>query len=182
MNFDPRRNLDAVITKFEDMCLRETAETKKKAKASTNTWTLYAHWRNRASFACVYMTCWYMTVLYLTLEIAERERSCCKKKSSHLAEQSTCSKAGKLHPSRWRPWQKSLKTSSHSTAHWKGSSTKPLLKDTRNPRQANVAIVVVNTNKAAPRALHTGKLVQVVVNQIILPAFAHKEWLKSVEN
>ena len=33
---------------------------------------------------------------------------------------------------------------------------------------------MVNTNEAALRALHTGKRVQVAVNKIISPAFAHK--------
>ena len=47
-------------------------------------------------------------------------------------------------------------------------------KEPESPRGANIDIVVENTNEAAPRALHTGKLVQVAVNQIISPAFAYK--------
>ena len=56
----------------------------------------------------------------------------------------------------------------------KGKFNKTLFKRREKPETANVDIVVVNTNEAASRALHTGKLVQVTVNQIISPAFAHK--------
>ena len=54
----------------------------------------------------------------------------------------------------------------------KGKFNKSPFKDARGPRLANVDIVVVNTNEAAPRALLTGKLV--AENQIISQAFAHK--------
>ena len=60
----------------------------------------YAHWRNHVNFAHVYMTRWDATVLYLALGIAERKRSCCKKRSSCLAERSISATAAKLHLSR----------------------------------------------------------------------------------
>lgn len=138
----------------------------------------FAHSRNRVIFARVCTTRWYVIVWCLVSKTAERERSCCKKKSSRSAGRSIFVKVVKPHPSKWSQWPRSPKKSSRSTAPRKRKS-KAGLQDARSPRRVIVNIVVEHTNEAALPVLPAVKHAQNVESRITSPAFASKERIES---
>ena len=117
MNFDPkddRKKLDAIMTRFEDLCIRETnlciRETNLCIRETNETYErCIFNSRNQEggesidkymnALCTLVQSCKFCSCLH-DLLVAERERSCCKKKSSCLAERLISAKAPKLHLSR----------------------------------------------------------------------------------